>query len=143
MSDIYEKIKAEIEIRNTKIKDEFIPFLGLSMNGYYLKMSKKRLLLSELEKISEFFGVEMSYWFSDNSDYQNSGNSSVLNDPKVLYKKCVLCEEKQAHINSLLKQITTLEEFNSTVIAERDRLIKSITAANSEISTLKRQISKG
>ena len=134
MTDVYDKIKEELKIRKVNIEKELIPFLGISRNGYYLSMSKKRLTLELFEKISEFLKVNPSFWFVSLAEYNKSGTVSILQESVIQYNTCKICAEKQATIEALKQNIKTQQELCESLNRERNSLIKELSILRSEKS---------
>jgi transcriptional regulator with XRE-family HTH domain len=121
----YSKIEYEIKINNKTITD-LAKHLDITYRGLRRKLNLKSLSIEELEKISDYLGLPVTYWFDDevknvtiaSHNHINGNNNKIevqltaeierlkteIEMLKVeLRLKNELIESLRAHIKSLMK----------------------------------------
>ena len=123
---IYSKIEKEIKIKNKTLTD-LAKNLNLTYRGLRRKLNLKSLSIDELQKISDFLEVPITYWFDDGQgsgvsiashNHINGNNNKIevqlnaeierlKNEVEMLKVelrlKNELIESLRAHIKSLMK----------------------------------------
>jgi hypothetical protein len=106
MSDIYDLIREKIEKDEIRMKTELCPAISMTYTGFKKMMDNKTMTVDCLYRISNFFNVDITFWFGkvENSSLNN------LSEPEAIYQKqCEHCRDKDNTIKALNDHIDTLK----------------------------------
>lgn len=109
----YNKIHSSINKERTPLV-ALSKYLGIANSTFIDRLKKQNLLPDDIEKIADFFGKSIDYYFDRDDEakpvkapnYNQQPKPTLISDE---YKTCRLCKEKDKQIEIMEKYIAMLE----------------------------------
>lgn len=123
----FSQIKEVVKRRGFTVK-ALCEYVGLTENGFKYAIRKQTLKVSDLEKISNFLGVSMNYWYHNDEHI----NNSHVSEPQDVYRKTdSIRKMASGHYDN--------EVERSSLLLDIKRINKKLDELSSDIKTLKQK----
>ena len=123
----FSQIKEVVKRRGFTVK-ALCEYVGLTENGFKYAIRKKTLKVSDLEKISNFLGVSMTYWYHNDQDVDDSH----VSEPQDVYIKT-------DSIRKIASNGYENEVERSSILLDIKRINKKLDELSSDLKTLRQK----
>ncbi len=115
---IINKIEREIKLQN-KTLTELAEYLNITYRGLRRKFNIKKIEVDELQKISDYLGVPITYWFDEEGKQINIASHNSINGN---YNKI------EVQLNAEIERLKNEIEMLKVELRLKNELIESLRA---------------